>query len=204
MIHGQERRLRRAPQGDCAASPGAEARQSGSPGDRTAVAAGPPAGPVGALARAAAAPLYAFMQGMMTIAAAVCFRRIHVANRGRFPARGLTLFFEYWRREGAFDPAVRRAFNITQAGFEERWRTRTRRRYGALALFADLTLAALLLLFLVMPLYLNRRRRDRQRLEAMARAEEDQERRERESAIEALLRSVASPESRGESPSSGG
>lgn len=119
------------------------------------------------------------------------------------PARGLTLFFRYWREEREFDPAVRRAFNITQAGFEERWRDRTRRRYGALALFADLTLAALLLLFLVTPLYVHRRRRERRRLEAMARAEEEQERRERESAIEALLRSVASPESSGESPSAG-
>lgn len=116
------------------------------------------------------------------------------------PARGLTLFFGYWREEGAFDPAVRRAFNLTQAAFEERWRNRTRVRYGALALFADLTLAALVLLFLVTPLYLNRRRRDRRRLDAMVRAEAEQEQRERDAAIEALLRSVASPESRGESP----
>jgi len=118
------------------------------------------------------------------------------------PARGLTLFFAYWRQEGELDPAVRRAFNITQAGFEQRWRDRTRRRYGALALFADLTLAALLLLFLVLPLYLSRRRRDRRRLEAMAHAEQELERRERESAIDALLRSVASQESSGESPPS--
>ncbi|HSA57366.1 MAG TPA: hypothetical protein VLE53_16765 [Gemmatimonadaceae bacterium] len=118
------------------------------------------------------------------------------------PARGLTLFFDYWRQEGAFDPAVRRAFNVTEAAFEQRWRDRTRRRYGALALFADLTLAAVVLLFLALPLYLSRRRRDRRRLEAMVRAEEEHERRERESAIDALLRSVASRESSGESPSS--
>lgn len=109
------------------------------------------------------------------------------------PARGLTLFFEYWRETRALDPAIRRAFGLTQDAFEKHWRDRTRRRYGALAIFADLTLGALVLVFLVTPLYVLRRRRNQRRLAAMAHAEAEQERRDRESAIEALLRSVSSP-----------
>lgn len=119
------------------------------------------------------------------------------------PARGLTLFFEYWRQEGAMDPAIRRAFGLTQAGFEERWHQRTRRRYGGLALFADLTVGALLLVVVVLPFYVSRRRRDRARLAAMAKAEADEEQRERERAIDALLRSVASSDPGGSSASSG-
>jgi hypothetical protein len=109
------------------------------------------------------------------------------------PQRGLTLFFDYWQRTRAFDPALRQAFGMTQVAFEKRWRDRTRRRYGALAIFADLTVAALVLLVVLTPFYLSRRRRDRERLLAMARAEAEKEQRERESAIEALLRSVAPP-----------
>jgi Peptidase MA superfamily len=109
------------------------------------------------------------------------------------PQRGLTLFFQYWRQTGELDPAIRRAFNITQAAFEARWRSRTRRRYGALAVFADLTLAALVLLVIVAPLYVARRRRDHRRLVAMEHAEADADRRARQSAIEELLKSVAPP-----------
>jgi hypothetical protein len=108
------------------------------------------------------------------------------------PARGLTLFFSYWREHRDFDPAVRQAFGMTEAAFERRWRERTRRRYGILALFADLTLGAVVLVVVVTPLYVARRRRDRLRLAAMVRAEEAAEQRDRESAIDALLRSVSS------------
>lgn len=107
------------------------------------------------------------------------------------PARGLTLFFEAWRRTRDFDPAIRQAYGMTQGAFERRWRQRTRNRYGALAVFADLTLGVLVLLFIVTPLYLSRRRRDRLRLAAMSRAETAAEQRERDSAIDALLRSVS-------------
>lgn len=109
------------------------------------------------------------------------------------PARGLTLFFQYWRETGNMDRAIRRAFGITQDAFEQRWRSRTRRRYGALAVFADLTLAAFVLLVIVAPLYVARRRRNQRRLAAMEHAEADADRRARESAIEELLRSVAPP-----------
>jgi hypothetical protein len=116
--------------------------------------------------------------------------------------RGLALFFEYWRRSGELDPAIRQAFGITQYAFEKRWAARTKRRYGALALFADLTIGALVLLFVVTPLYLVRRRRDRERLAKMVAAEAETERREREAAIEQLLRSISpsAPDDRASTP----
>jgi hypothetical protein len=110
------------------------------------------------------------------------------------PQRGLELFFRYWRDTRALDPAIRRAFNVTQAGFEERWRRNTRRRYGALSIFADFTIGALILLILIVPLQLSRRRRDRERLARMAAVEAASEAREQADAIEALLRSVGTQE----------
>jgi hypothetical protein len=109
------------------------------------------------------------------------------------PRHGLSLFFDYWRQSGELDSAIRQAFGMTQSDFEKRWQSRTKRRYGALALFADLTIAALVLLFIITPLYLVRRRRDRERLERMIRAEAEMERREREAAIEELIRSTIPP-----------
>ena len=103
------------------------------------------------------------------------------------PQRGLTLFFEYWRQTRSLEVAIRRAFGVTQAQFEERWRQRTRRQYGALAIAADLSLAAALLMTVVVPLYMARRRRDRRRLTAMRAAELAAERAARESALAELL-----------------
>jgi hypothetical protein len=111
----------------------------------------------------------------------------------RDPERGLTLFFRYWKDTGHFDRAMRSAYGITAVEFERIWQTRTRRRYGGLALFANLSIAAALTLFVVLPLYVIRRRRDRLRMAALVRADEEAERREAESAIDALLRSIASP-----------
>jgi hypothetical protein len=108
--------------------------------------------------------------------------------------RGLTLFFRYWRDNGNMSTAIRRAFSVTEGDFEALWRQRTRRRYGALSLFADLTVAMTALFVLLIPLYVSRRRRNRERLAGMAAAEATAERREREGAIEALLRSVAPPQ----------
>lgn len=105
--------------------------------------------------------------------------------------RGLGLFFGYWREERELDPAIRRAFNMTQGQFEERWRRLTRRRYGALAIFADLTIGAVILVVLLVPLHISRRRRDRERLARMATVEAAAEARERADAIETLLRSVS-------------
>jgi len=110
------------------------------------------------------------------------------------PERGLTLFFRYWRDTGKLDPAIRSAFNMTQGSFEERWRKLTRRRYGALAIFADLTVGAVILLILLVPLHIARRKRDRERIARMAAAEAAAEAREKADAIETLLKSVSPQE----------
>lgn len=109
------------------------------------------------------------------------------------PARGLGRLFPAWKEIGSLDRAMRSAHGMTLEGFEATWRSRTRRRYGALALFADVTVGAVMLLLLIGPLYLARRRRDRARLARMRAAEEDQERRERESALAALLAGLDPP-----------
>lgn len=108
------------------------------------------------------------------------------------PDRGLTLLFRYWKESGSFERAVREAYGITLAGFEESWRKRTMRRYGALALFADLTLAMALMTLIILPLYIARRRRDRRRLAALVAADEVAERAAMQSALEELLRAAAS------------
>ncbi|HUF30307.1 MAG TPA: hypothetical protein VMM77_06540 [Gemmatimonadaceae bacterium] len=103
--------------------------------------------------------------------------------------RGLSLFFQYWERTGSLDRAVREAYGITFSGFEQQWRRRTMRRYGALALFADLTLALGLMTLFILPLFIARRRRDRRRLAALVAADEATDRAARESALEELLKS---------------
>ena len=85
--------------------------------------------------------------------------------------RGLHLFFTYWRETGRLEGAMRQAFGMTVADFEKRWRQRTRRQYGALALVSNVALAGLLLLFVLTPFYVARRRRDRRRLEKMREAD---------------------------------
>ena len=104
-------------------------------------------------------------------------------------ARGLTLFFRYWREEdGRLDAAVRRAFGLTLASFEERWQRRTRVQYGLIALFADVTLASAVLLLPLLPLWISRRRRYRRRLEAMREVDAAEEaRRREEEALAAIL-----------------
>jgi hypothetical protein len=110
------------------------------------------------------------------------------------PERGLMLFFRYWRDTGSLDKAVRSAYGLTLAAFEAHWQSRTRRRYGVLALVGDLTVASLILTALVFPLVLARRRRDRRRMAALVAADEEAERRARESAIEELLRAIPGPD----------
>ena len=105
--------------------------------------------------------------------------------------RGLTLFFRYWRDSRDLDAALRRAFTLTQAQFEERWRRLTRRRYGALAIFADFTVASVILVVLLVPLHLSRRKRNKERLALMSAVEAETEAKERADAIETLLKSVS-------------
>lgn len=101
--------------------------------------------------------------------------------------RGLALFFRYWKETGSFERAIRDAYGVTSVAFERLWQSRTRRRYGALALFANLSLVATIGLLALGPLFVARRRRDRQRLAAMRLSEAAAERAARESALEALL-----------------
>jgi hypothetical protein len=112
------------------------------------------------------------------------------------PARGLSLFFRYWRDTESMDRAMRSAYGLSLTGFEAHWVSRTRRRYGGLALMGDLALAAGVVLIVLVPVYVARRRRDQRRLEALRKGEADQERRARESALEALLSSVTAPTGR--------
>jgi hypothetical protein len=109
------------------------------------------------------------------------------------PERGLALFLERWRSSRSFERAMRSAFGLTSAGFEKRWRDRTRAQYGVLALVSNLTIAGLLVLFVLAPLYIIRRRRDRERLRRMKEAEALADQAARESALEALLGGVSPP-----------
>ncbi len=101
--------------------------------------------------------------------------------------RGLSLFFRYWRESPSMDAAVRRAFGTTLAGFEHDFQSRTRRRYGMLALVADLSLVLFVVSMLAMPFFVLRRVRDRRRLAALVAADVAAERAEQASAIDALL-----------------
>jgi len=85
--------------------------------------------------------------------------------------RGLTLLLQYWKETGSLDKAMRAAFGVTLSSFEQEWRQRTRRHYGALALFGDLTFSSIVVLLIITPLYLARRRRDRQRMAALVAAD---------------------------------
>ena len=107
------------------------------------------------------------------------------------PDRGLTLLFDHWTRSPSLDVAVRRAFGITLVGFEREFQTRTRRRYGGLALFADLSLLLLVLSVLVLPFFVARRVRDRRRLKDLLAADAAAERAEHASALAVLLGEVA-------------
>ncbi len=103
------------------------------------------------------------------------------------PDRGLTLLFEYWTRSPSMDVAIRRAFGLTMSGFEREFQSRTRRRYGGLALFADLSLLLLALSVLLLPLIVARRMRDRRRLRVLLAADAAAERLEQRHALAMLL-----------------
>jgi hypothetical protein len=103
------------------------------------------------------------------------------------PDRGLSLFFQYWAKAPSMDAAVRQAFGITLVGFEHEFQQRTRRRYGALALFADLSLVFLIMTTLILPFFVARRVRDRRKLRALLAADAAAEQAERESVLAMLL-----------------
>ncbi|HEX6598665.1 MAG TPA: hypothetical protein VF034_05040 [Gemmatimonadaceae bacterium] len=101
--------------------------------------------------------------------------------------RGLSLFFRYWKQSGSMDVAVRRAYGMTLYGFEREYQSRTRRRYGALAVVADLSLVLFVVSVLMLPFFIARRLRDRKRLRAMLAADAAAERAAQASAIAYLL-----------------
>lgn len=109
------------------------------------------------------------------------------------PERGLTLLFRYWRDTGSLDRAIRSAYGMTESAFDARWRARTRRRYGALALLANVSLVLGLLGLCIVPLYIIRLRRTRRRLQALVAADEAAERAARASALDALLAATSAP-----------
>jgi hypothetical protein len=111
--------------------------------------------------------------------------------------RGLSLFFRYWKQSGSMDVAVRRAYGMTLDGFEREYQSRTRRRYGALAVVADLSLVLFVVSILMLPFFIARRMRDRKRLRAMLAADAAAERAAQASAIAFLL---GEPAPSGESP----
>ncbi len=111
--------------------------------------------------------------------------------------RGLSLFFEYWIETRSIDAAMRRAFGLTLAGFEERWQRNTRRRYGMLAIVTDFALVGVIVLAVMLPLIVARRRRDRLRIEALRSSEAEADRMARASAIEELLRTIPPASARG-------
>jgi hypothetical protein len=85
--------------------------------------------------------------------------------------KGLAPLFARWKEQGSLEKAVRLTYGITLTGFEERWQSRTKRRYGALALFSNLAVGGVLVSLVLLPLYLARRRRDKARLAAMVAAD---------------------------------
>lgn len=130
----------------------------------------------------------AFQGGTTGAQAAYAFAFRAVAEMAALDGtRGLTLLFAYWRQEGSLEKAVRMAYGLTLAGFEQRWQQSTRNRYGGLAVVTDVSAAAIVLGVLVGPLWLMRRRRNRRRLALMRVADEAQAERDRASALSALL-----------------
>ena len=108
-------------------------------------------------------------------------------------ARGLSLFFQYWKQSGSMDGAVRRAFGTTLVGFEKDYQSRTRRRYGALAVVADMSLVLFVVALLVLPFFVARRMRDRRRLGLMLAADAAAERAAQASAIAFLMGAPEAP-----------
>jgi hypothetical protein len=144
-----------------------------------------------------------FSAGTMTAqtAYALSYRAV-VELASLDPSAGLAPFLKQWKSTGSLDRAMRSSYGLTLVGFEGRWRERTRRRYGALALVSDAALGGLLILVVVFPLYVARRQRDRRRLAEMVAADEAAERAARASVIEALLRGDDLPDRGAESPPS--
>ncbi len=103
------------------------------------------------------------------------------------PENGMRNFFVYWKESGSFEIAVRRAYGLTSAQFDEHWKQRTLRQFGVLSVAANLSLVGGAFGLLLGPLFYMKRRRYKKRLDAMREADAAQERERAASALEALL-----------------
>jgi hypothetical protein len=112
---------------------------------------------------------------------------------------GLDRFFARWHATLSFDQALRGAFALTAEGFDRRYRSVVRQRFGVLALAANLSLVLGGLSLVLGPLFLARRRRDRRRLEALRAADLAQER--EAAALAALLGEGSDAAAPGDAPS---
>jgi hypothetical protein len=81
--------------------------------------------------------------------------------------QGLEPLLASWKEQRSLEKAIRLTYGITLTDFEEKWQSRTKLRYGALALVSSLAAAGVLVSLILLPLVLARRRRDRARLKAM-------------------------------------
>jgi hypothetical protein len=109
------------------------------------------------------------------------------------PQHELAPLLAAWRDTRSLDRALRRADGMTLGGFEADWRSRTRRRYGALALIGDFTLGGLVLFIVLLPLWIARQRRDRKRMAALVAADVAAERALQESVLADLLGPTPEP-----------
>jgi hypothetical protein len=142
-----------------------------------------------------------FTEGTMTAQTAYALSYRAVVELASLDAEsGLAPLLERWRATKSLNRALRESYGLTFSDFELRWRDRTRRRYGALALVSEATLGGLLMLVVVFPLYVARRQRDRRRLAELVAADEASERAARASVIEALLRGDDPPDLGAQSP----
>lgn len=112
-------------------------------------------------------------------------------------AEGLAPLLANWKRTRSLERAVRSTYGITLTEFEQRWRDRTRRRYGGLALMGNLAIAGVLIGLIVVPLFLARRRRDRRKLGAMVAADQAAEAAAAKNPIADLLGETQNDEDRG-------
>lgn len=79
-------------------------------------------------------------------------------------ARGLGLFLERWKDEGALEPALWRTYGLTLPQFEEAWRDHVKRRFGWLVFLSHSVVFWAFAAVVLLALFGIRRRRDRARM----------------------------------------
>lgn len=116
---------------------------------------------------------------------ALAYRGVaELASLGR--EHGLSLLLRYWKEQGSFDRGLRAAHGMSESDFEDYWKSKLRRQYGAIALVADISLVMGILLILLGPLWWRRRERYRRKLEQLRARDAAEEARERAEALKAI------------------